>query len=181
MQDLKTFLRDSLKDAKRLAIIGIGSELRADDAAGLMAAEQLQKKLKSAGTASKPTSKKVKIFLGATAPENLTGEIKRFKPTHVIIIDTAEMDQEPGTILVLRPYDIGGGVTFSTHMMPARILADYLAKSMKCQITVIGIQPAVLGFGKPISKAVKESVKDIVASILTYGIFYKSGKKRRSL
>jgi len=33
-------------------------------------------------------------FYRRTAPENLTGEIKKFQPTHLIIIDAAELNKE---------------------------------------------------------------------------------------
>ena len=88
MQSLTTELKNRLKAAKRIAVLGVGSELRGDDVAGMLVAGAVQKK-----------SKKIRVFLGATAPENLTGEIIKFKPTHLIIVDTADIKEKPGTIL----------------------------------------------------------------------------------
>ena len=150
MANLKTILKQKLKDAKRIVVLGIGSELRADDAAGLIVAEEL-KKIKNL---------KLKVFLGSTAPENFTGEIIKFKPTHILIVDSVDTDQKPGFILLINPDEVGG-VSFSTHMLPVKMMVDYLLASLECEIIIIGIQPKVLLFGETISKEVKKSTKQI--------------------
>ena len=158
MLNLKTILEKKLKNAKKIAVLGIGSELRADDAAGFLVAEEL-KKIKDS---------KLKVFLGSTAPENLTGEIIRYKPTHIIIIDSVDTDQKPGFILLVDPEEVGG-VSFSSHMLPIKMIVDYLLESLKCEIIIIGIQPKILTFGETISKEVKKSAKqisDIIKQIL---------------
>lgn len=134
--------------------------MRADDAAGILAATQLKKAL-----AGRKAGRAVKIFLGETAPENLTGEIKRYKPSHLVIIDTADLRKRPGTIFVFTPQDVGGGVSFSTHKMPARILVDYLVRSLGCEVAIIGIQPKSVDFGNNISRAVKSSAKKAAAAL----------------
>lgn len=150
MANLKTILKQKLKDAKRIVVLGIGSELRADDAAGLIVAEEL-KKIKNL---------KLKVFLGSTAPENFTGEIIKFKPTHILIVDSVDTDQKPGFILLINPEEVGG-VSFSTHMLPVKMMVDYLLASLECEIIIIGIQPKILLFGETISKEVKKSTKQI--------------------
>src|SRR5665647_2924663 len=139
MANLKTILKQKLKDAKRIVVLGIGSELRADDAAGLIVAEEL-KKIKNL---------KLKVFLGSTAPENFTGEIIKFKPTHILIVDSVDTDQKPGFILLINPDEVGG-VSFSTHMLPVKMMVDYLLASLECEIIIIGIQPKILLFGETI-------------------------------
>ena len=150
MQNLQIILKKKLKNAKKVAVIGIGSELRSDDAAGLLVAKELQKS----------KIPKLKVFLGATAPENLTGEIIKYKPSHIIIIDTAEMDQKPGSTLLINPEE-AGGISFSSHMLPIKMMVDYLSESLKSEILIIGIQPKTLMFGENVSKEVKRSVKKI--------------------
>jgi hydrogenase 3 maturation protease len=150
MPTLKTILKKKLRDAKKIAVLGIGSELRADDAAGLLVAEEL-KKIKDL---------KLKVFLGSTAPENLTGEIIKYKPTHIIIIDSVDADQEPGFIALINPDEVGG-VSFSSHMLPVKMIVDYLLESLECEIIIIGIQPKILIFGETMSKEVKKSIKQI--------------------
>jgi len=158
-------LTAGLKSAKRVAVIGIGSELRADDAAGVLLVRSLDRnragKRDLAGKGPE-----LKAFDGSTAPENITGEIIRFKPTHIIMVDTAEIRQKPGAVLLLGAKDLGEGVSFSTHKLPAKVLVDYFIKSLKCKVLFIGIQPRTIAFGKAVSKEVKDSVKEVSAAII---------------
>ncbi len=154
--DLTTLLKNSLSGASKVAILGIGSELRGDDICGMLAAEKLQKIF------SKNSS--VKVFMGGTAPENLTGEIKRFEPSHVIMLDAADISKEPGTISFIDPENVGG-ISFSTHMMPIKIMVDYLYMDMKCKSVIVGIQPKSIHFGVKLSKEVLKSVGQVVSSV----------------
>ena len=160
MPTLKKILGSRLSGARRTAVLCVGSELRADDAAGILAASELK-----AALAGRKRPLAVKIFIGATAPENLTGEIKRYKPSHLVIIDTADLRKRPGTISVFKPEEVGAGVSFSTHKMPAKILVDYLVSSLGCQVTIIGIQPKSIDFGKDISPAVRSSAKKAATAL----------------
>ena len=174
MQSLKDELAARLKGAARVAVLGVGSELRGDDIAGILVLESLKKAV------TRPLSSrrfnvgyslkrgvKLKTFEGSTAPENLTGEIIAFKPTHLIIVDTADIGEEPGAVLLLRADEVGRGISFSTHKIPPKILIDYFAHSLKCEIVIIGIQPKSIGFGKPASKAVIASSKSVAQAILS--------------
>ena len=156
MQNLTTELKKRLKAAKKIAVLGVGSEFRGDDAAGMLVAEEVLKK-----------SKKVKVFLGATAPENLTGEIIKFKPSHLVIVDTADIKQRPGTILLLNAEDLAEGVSFSTHKLPPRVMMDYFVKKLKCSIFIIGIQPKSIRFDAAVSKEVKSSVREVSSAIIS--------------
>ena len=151
-----------------MAILGVGSEFRGDDAAGMLVAEKIEKMSGPRAHRGAGTEKKVvlKIFLGATAPENLTGEIIKFKPTHLIIVDTADIKEKPGTILLLKEEDLGEGISFSTHKLPPKVMMDYFNKTLKCAIFVLGIQPKSLKFGMAVSKEVRSSVKEVSDAII---------------
>lgn len=155
---LERFLRDRLAGAKRVAVLAIGSEFRGDDSAGLLVAENLKR-------SSKIPAGKFKIFIGSTAPENLTGDIKRFKPSHILLVDSIDFREKPGSIVVLSPRDIGDAVSFSTHKMPAKVLIQYFSNSLKCDPILIGIQPASILFGKSPSRAVISSAKEVASAI----------------
>ena len=158
MTNLKALLKTRLKGPGKIALLAVGSELRGDDAAGLMVA---------AAVAKKTSSRRLKIFLGATAPENLTGEIRAFGPKHIIIVDTAEMKEPPGTVLLLKPEDLSKDITFSTHKMPAEVLIEYFIKSLGSSITFIGIQPATLKFGAKASADVRRSANEVASAIVS--------------
>jgi hydrogenase 3 maturation protease len=159
MPNLQKTLRTKLKGAKRIAILGVGSDLRADDVAG----EQVVKTLK-AGHANEYQKRQIRFFLGATAPENLTGEVKKFNPTHLIIVDSAQLGKKAGTIRLLAPREIGG-ISFSTHRLPTKVMVDYLRKSLDCRVIIIGIQPKSLVFGKSLSGEVRKSVKELSTAL----------------
>lgn len=159
MQKLETILKQKLENARRVAILGIGSDLRGDDVAGILTAQQIEKIIRR-----KKTLPEVRVFIGETAPENLTGEIKLFQPTHLIIIDSADLDKEPGQVRLLNPDEIGG-TSFCTHMLPTKVMTDYLLQSFNCQIITIGIQPKTLVFGSQPTKDVLTAAKKLSSTI----------------
>lgn len=146
---LKQELKNQLKRAKKIVIIGVGSELRGDDIAGLIVVRELE---------SINNSKRIKVFSGATAPENFIGKISRFRPTHLVIIDSADMHEQPGTIRIIDREKISG-FSFCTHQLPLKMMADYISEMLGCHIFIIGIQPASLGFGKSPSKEVEDAAR----------------------
>jgi len=156
VETLTTSLKTKLKNAKRIAILGIGSELRGDDIAGMLVAEKLQKKI---SLLSKPS--RIKIFFGSTAPENMTGAIKNFRPTHVLIIDSADTREKAGTTIIIEPENING-ISFCTHRLPTNIMTDYLEQSLNCKTIIIGIQPKNIEFCGKISSEVKKSINNLV-------------------
>ena len=158
--NLKEELKKRLPNAERIALLGVGSELRSDDAAGLLVAKAVaQSKIAHSAFS------KLKVFLGGTAPENFSGEIKKFNPTQLIIVDSAELNQPAGAINLIRPDKIGG-VSFCTHQLPLKIFIDYLLNSLKCDIIVIGIQPKIIDFGEAVSPQVKKAARAVAQAIL---------------
>ena len=159
MAALKTTIKNWLLDAKKIAVLGVGSGLRGDDAAGILVARELSKHCKTAACRIK-----FKVFAGDTAPENLTGEIKKFKPTHLILVDSADTGKKAGEIVIIEPKKLHG-ISFCTHQLPLKIMVDYLIESVGCSILIIGIQPKKLDFGSLPSKEIQKSVKIISDTI----------------
>src|SRR4030042_198259 len=79
------------KPERHVVIVGVGSVFRSDDAAGLHIAEALR-------DLALPH---VVVLLGDTAPENLTGEIRRARPSHVLFVDAADLGELPGSVRLL--------------------------------------------------------------------------------
>ena len=160
MIKLNDALKNKLKEAHRVGVLGIGSEFRGDDAAGIMVAERLIKYY----SRNKKIQEKIKVFIGSTAPENVTGEIKRFRPEHLIIIDSANMGKPVGAMEIIEPGDVEG-FSFCTHSLPLKTMAIYLISEIGCKITIIGIQPKTIHFGSKVSDKVVSSVKKLANSI----------------
>ncbi len=151
-------LKLKLQSAQSVALVMVGSDLRADDAAALLVAEEL-KALSGAGKVP------ARIFLGHTAPENITGQIKAYNPTHLVIIDAADMRKKPGSIAVLEADDIALTHSFSTHSLPLSMFITYIRQFLACEVAVIAIQPACLDMGVEPSAAVRKSAQKIAAAL----------------
>lgn len=159
MLKLNTALKNRLKNAKKVGILGIGSEIRSDDAVGIFIAAKLQAYIKN------KKIRAVKVFLGQTAPENFTGEIRKFNPTHLIILDAIDFKKKPGSIGIVSARS-EKGVSFSTHRMPIKFLTDYLYQSISCQSIIIGIQPQSLDFCVNLTPAIQKSAKMLLTEII---------------
>ena len=158
-RNLATLLKNRLASARKVVVLGVGSELRADDAAGLMVCRALKNPSKD-----NKLSRRLKVVFGETAPENMTGLVRRLKPTHVIIVDCADISKKAGAIALIE-HDAVKGVSFSTHQLPMEIMAGYLERELNCDVIVIGIQPKTIKFGAPVSGAVKKAALKLAREI----------------
>jgi hydrogenase 3 maturation protease len=153
MPTIKAILKSKLKNARRIAVLGIGSPLRADDAAGLLIAQELINYIQE-----KKRKNLLKVFLGETAPENLTGQIKKFRPTHLIIIDAVDFHLPTGSLRVVN-ICTEAGASFSTHRVPVGIFRDYLFKSIGCETILLGMQPGSTEFCGPLSEGIAGAIQ----------------------
>ena len=142
-----------LEGCSRIAVLGIGSELRGDDAAGILLVSELGLMVRR-----QPFSHlRFEGFEGGSAPENATGFIKSFKPSHIIVVDAADISLASGEYREIDPEDICD-IPFSTHTLPMKIITEYLKQATGAIISIIGIQPGNLDFGKPPTEALKMGV-----------------------
>ena len=144
-----------LPGAQPVVVLGVGSELRSDDAMGLHVARGVQAS----------HLRNVHSIVGGTAPENSTGEIRSLHPSHVIIVDAADLSASPGTIRVLDPREVSGA-SFATHGLPLSVLAGYLSTEIGCRVTLIGIQPSSVSFGESLSPEAREATRSLVAALV---------------
>lgn len=142
-----------------VCVLGIGSDLRGDDAAGLIIADNLSR------TCPDLLKNRLYVIYGSTAPENFTGEIKKVKPTHLVIVDCADMGLEPGEVGIVDEDDIKG-VSFSTHTLPISIIVNYLKQDIDFKALVIGIQPLDTDFGSEVSQKVLKACGLVTDAII---------------
>lgn len=138
--------------------MGIGNSSRSDDAAGVRVARALLESRRIRDL------EHVLVIDGGHAPENLTGEIRRFGPDSVLLVDAAELGQLPGTVQWIPIEDLDG-MSVSTHSLPLSMLAGYLALEVQCTVTLIGIQARSNAFGEIISPDVLRAIDDIVKEV----------------
>jgi hydrogenase 3 maturation protease len=170
-RELRLALTRRLEGARSIAVLGVGSELRGDDAAGVRAAERLARMREARATeARENVPPSLRVIIGGTAPENVTGEIKALSPSHLILIDCADMGLPPGSLRILERRDIAG-TSFGTHRASLGIFLDYIAQEVQCDVFVLAIQPAALEFGKGMTaeaaSAADEAAEAIAAAAVT--------------
>ena len=129
-------------------LLGVGNSLRCDDGIGNWVARHF----------AKPGW--LALDCG-TAPENFTGVVRREMPRVLVIVDAADLGEEPGTLRIVpksRIIDTGIG----THMLPLHHLFDYLAPSVD-EIVLMGIQPWQVAAGTDLSAPVLRAAEQLVA------------------
>ncbi|MCL1977253.1 MAG: hydrogenase 3 maturation endopeptidase HyCI [Candidatus Bathyarchaeota archaeon] len=149
-------LKDWLSHTNRVVIAGIGNPIRNDDFIGTKIVQQLQGKLPD----------NVCLIECETVPENYIFEIKAFKPSHVLLIDAAMLELEPGEARLVFPEQMTASSAFSSHALPLRMFSDYLKETTGTKIALLLIQPKNIEFGETITTELKKAAERI-ESLLT--------------
>jgi len=147
LENLKSQLKAWLKNLGKLVLVGVGNPMLGDDGVGVMVVKALQRKGENS---------KLKLVEGGIAPENFTGKIVSEKPTHILMVDAAVFEGEPGSVRLF-PIEQVSGLALSTHRLPLTFLAEYLQRSIpQVKIALLAVKPGKVGFGlKPSRKIVK--------------------------
>lgn len=142
-------------DLPRIAIVGIGNEFNGDDAAGVWVARALKKREYATDAG------RVLVIEAGQAPENITGELRRFQPQVVILVDAAQMGLTPGEISWI-PWHTTTGMSASSHSLPLSMLARYVTLEFSCTVHLLGIQPVQNEVNSPLSQTVQASVDELI-------------------
>jgi len=132
-------------------ILGIGNEIRGDDGLGSILAQKL----------SIIENKNITVFDGKSVPENFTGAIKREIPSHILLLDAVEMNEEPGHIRLVMKEEIAK-YSVSTHAMPLSFLIKYLESTTSAEIMLLGIQPENMDLICELSPKIQESLNYVL-------------------
>ena len=128
--------------------------MREDDRIGLAVTDHLSRLL--SGTELR--GRNIQIIKGYEVPENYTGEIRRFGPDLVIMIDAAIEKHSPGDIFFVDPSSIVSE-NISTHRIPLSALVKYLEAEIACRVSILGIQPTSMDLGTTLSPPVYRAGK----------------------
>ncbi|MFH1853110.1 MAG: hydrogenase maturation protease [Candidatus Neomarinimicrobiota bacterium] len=143
-----------------MKIIAVGNSLYGDDGVGEAVLNAL---------ADIPEMEEVELIDGAT---DALGLIDYFADTdHVVIIDAASMDKEPGTVQVFNADQAKLKIRDDHLSLHGISLAETfevarLAESMPNRITIIGIEPQHLTVAAGLSEPVRRAVPLAVSKIL---------------
>jgi hydrogenase 3 maturation protease len=102
----------------------------------------------------------VKVLLGYETPENLTGEIRKFSPCLVIMIDAVIGPASAGTVFPVDTEDIpDDGV--STHKISLRMLVSYLETTAGCRVRFLGIQAGRIEMSPTMTPSVEKAARTL--------------------
>jgi len=148
---IEKLVREKLAGARRVALLGVGSTLRADDGAGMAVVGRI--------AAAFPHNEYPNLMccLGETAPENFSGKICAFRPDHLMVIDAAGLGKSPGEFADIDPRDVGGP-TYCSHLLPLKVMVDYIEGQVGNTTSLIGIQYGDIGFDRDMTDEVKAAV-----------------------
>jgi len=155
--DWRGAISKELKKAERLFVLGIGNRRKGDDAAGGLCVRLLNKQM-----AKKSAARKIRILDAGETPESATGLIRKFRPTHVLIVDAAVGDHQPGTIFFIDKKKILQE-DISTHRLPLFHLVRYLEESIGCRVILVGIEPQEIAWRRPVSATVRAAAARLAA------------------
>jgi hydrogenase 3 maturation protease len=170
VNDWRKRLRWELRAAKRLFVLGVGNPDRADDGAGsrcvrlLLQRPAVRRFADGAGQGRRAIPEKIQAFDGGEVPESATGIIRKFGPSHVLIIDTASAGSEPGTVFFINKKKIRED-DITTHRIPLSHLVRYLEETVGCRVILLGIEPRGLEPGKKMSRPVSQAVKAVADTL----------------
>jgi hydrogenase 3 maturation protease len=145
----------------RKIVLGIGNRLGGDDAAGTCLVDMLNRPQHKAKILH---SGEITAIDVGTAPESYTSVIRQHRPDLLILVDAADMGLSPGALRTIPPERISV-LCFSTHSMPLSMFVSYVQEFCG-KVLVIGVQPERMETGRPVSKAVRTSVKRLAEAIL---------------
>ncbi|MGM0404845.1 MAG: hydrogenase maturation peptidase HycI [Thermoplasmatota archaeon] len=134
----------------RKLIMGVGNDIRGDDAVGELIAREFEK----------PGWETVDC---GSVPENHIIMVEEGNYDLVLIIDAASMGLEPGEIRIV-PREKLGVFTMSTHALPLSLVMDYLEDKVG-EVVLIGIQPKDMSLKEGITPEIEEA-KDRLLKIL---------------
>jgi hydrogenase 3 maturation protease len=140
----------------KIGIIGIGHELRGDDAIGPYIVRRLASCIQE--------KESLLIVNAGPAPENCTNLLRRFAPDLVILIDAAEMGETSGLVNLI-PWQDTVGISASTHSLPLHLFAQYLTQELNCEILFLGIQPEDSSLDAALNPAVKVSAEKTIEDL----------------
>jgi hydrogenase maturation protease len=135
--------------------VGVGNQLRSDDAAGLEVVTSLRSRLGPA------PARGLKIHRCSPSAERLLAKLSE-KPGRIIVFDAVEASKEPGEVVFCGIADTRYGF-FATHNVPLRLIPGLAAREK--DIYLVGIQPESMQVGEVLSDRVKRSVERVVATV----------------
>jgi hydrogenase maturation protease len=141
--------------AARIAVLGLGNLMRADDAVGMLAVQAMR--------ADPRLPAPTLLIDGGTLGLDLLHPLDGV--THLLALDAIEAGEAPGTVLRYAGDAIAEmPVTKSVHLLGFSDLigAMRLIGTAPREIVVLGVQPAVIGWGTELTPVVATALPELL-------------------
>ncbi len=143
------------RSARPIHFVGVGNDLRRDDAVGLQALSSLRRHLGG----SPPCS--VRLHRTSESPERVLSRIPANEG--VVVFDAVQANLGPGGIVCTTLGDTKYGF-FSTHNVPLRLIPGLAERNDTA--FVIGIVPESLEVGEGLTPTVRRSLDALIAEVV---------------
>ncbi len=139
---------------KKKLVFTVGNGMMGDDAAGPLLARMLKR----------APLEQWEVLNGEAAPENCIYLLREMAHEialeQVLIVDAADMGLPPGEIRRIDEARIGSFFLMTTHTLPLTYLIQSIREFVP-QVDLVGIQPAMVVVGYPVSKQVRNAVDQL--------------------
>ena len=149
--EIEDKLQSWFSGSHRVVIAGIGNPLRKDDFVGVKIVRYLKNKVSSS----------VQLIECETVPESFMESITELDPSHILIIDAALLNLEPGGSKLVSPKELQERKVVSTHAIPLQIFCHYLAQTTEAKIALLVIQPKDTIFGEGLTQELENTAKRV--------------------
>ena len=149
-------LKDWFAGAGKIVIAGIGNSIRRDDFVGVKIIQDLEGKV----------SDKIQLIECETVPESFLEPMIEFNPTHILLIDAAILESEPGDIRLIDPESVAEVPAVTTHMLPLRIFCEYITKMTGAKIALLLVEPEDTDFGEGLTPRIQAAAERITKTLL---------------
>lgn len=140
---------------RTVVLMGVGNELRGDDAFGVLLGERIEERIGP------------KVFVTHDLPEDYAVKAADLRPDVVIVLDAIDFRGEPGELHLVAAKDVPPtpGVT---HRPSLEMMARFLELDAGADTWVLGVQPDMeaLGIGDQMSAAVAEALERVEQMLL---------------
>ena len=151
-QSYVTELKEFITGAEKIAILGIGNDLRTDDGLGPFIVNSI-----------KFNHPNIMIENVGSVPEGFARPLAEFGAKRIIMVDAADMRKPSGHIELVTKDRIGG-ISISTHSMPLSFLMMYLEQETGGETILLGVQPKSIEFGEGLNPEIEEVAENIISS-----------------
>ncbi len=149
---VKEGLRKWLAGARKLMVLGVGNELRGDDAAGMLVTRVLKRF----------NSERFEAVECGVSIEDCIDYAFEKKPSHLLIVDAFPDGKR---LMLLNLADLESRTPVSTHAIPLSLLLEALGKPVETSIKVLGVGVENFELGVTISDECVKLVDEIAKAI----------------